>query len=264
MATSDEQQHLRLIPISSSSTSTSNSYESGDHKNNDVKFGGRGLIMRIRRVVGATAAGAVVGGPLVVGMAITLVVSLSLAVVGIPVMLIFSPILLFGTFILVTAILGFSLAAVMALAGISTLNWVFQSIRHYDVDRKSIEEEEEEKKDDDNEDMAAKTLAQGWKREHRHHDQQQQEQEQEEAVGAEAEAEDEDEGEHEVEIEQEGMLGQQEEDVTTASAPSETTQHQVVPPTTTTTTTPATASDDTDQKKQQAQKMKRQRPPKRK
>ncbi|GAB4845857.1 hypothetical protein Ancab_024861, partial [Ancistrocladus abbreviatus] len=87
-----------------------------------------------RRISGKTAVWAsiatvAIGGPFLVVTGFSLMASVTLLLIASPLLLIFSPPLLFGGFVLGAGIAGFVAAAVMALAGLSILGWMFRRVR---------------------------------------------------------------------------------------------------------------------------------------
>lgn len=153
MASKDdyEEQEI-LIPISSNKT-----VGDEDQRSIDVK--------RIGKVVGFTAAGVAVGGPLLTVVGTTVAAALCVAAVGLPLLLLISPVLFIPCFMLVGTTAGFSVAAVMAYAGISTLKWVFRYARDRPFNEGKTEQTVSRGGHYEEEDIAAKTLDEGWKQE---------------------------------------------------------------------------------------------------
>ncbi|KVI10292.1 oleosin [Cynara cardunculus var. scolymus] len=68
-----------------------------------------------------------VAGPLIVLMAISFCATMILFLVTAPLFVIFSPLLLAAGFVVAAAMVGLGMAAVMAIAGLAALRWVFLS-----------------------------------------------------------------------------------------------------------------------------------------
>ncbi|CAO2824623.1 unnamed protein product [Amaranthus hypochondriacus] len=147
-----EEQEI-LLPISSNKT-----VGDEDQRRIDVK--------RIGKVVGVTAAGVAVGGPLLTVVSTTVAAALCVAAVGLPLVLLISPVLFIPCFMLVGTTAGFSLTAVMAYAGVSTLKWVFRYARDRPLSEGKTEETVSRGGDyEEEEDVVAKTFDEGWKQE---------------------------------------------------------------------------------------------------
>ncbi|PKI54691.1 hypothetical protein CRG98_024891 [Punica granatum] len=78
-----------------------------------------------RSVLGGILVGLAVGGPLFGMMGFSFLASTTLLLVSSPLLLLFSPLLLSAALVLAGALAGFGAAALMAVAGMSTLGWVF-------------------------------------------------------------------------------------------------------------------------------------------
>ena len=82
-----------------------------------------------RQVVCASLAGIAIGGPLLSTMGLSFIASMAILLVSTPLLLLFSPIIFFAGLVLVGAVAGFSMAALMAMSGLSTLEWVFHQVK---------------------------------------------------------------------------------------------------------------------------------------
>ncbi|XP_068339198.1 major oleosin NAP-II-like [Pyrus communis] len=76
----------------------------------------------------AAFTGLAIGGSLVGLMGFSFLASVTLLVLSSPLLVIFSPLLFFAGFVFVGALVGFTVAAAMALAGMTTLGWIFQEL----------------------------------------------------------------------------------------------------------------------------------------
>ncbi|KAK7817405.1 oleosin [Quercus suber] len=81
------------------------------------------------QVVCASLAGMAIGGPLLGTMGLSFMASVAILLVSTPLLLLFSPIIFFAGLVLGGAVAGFSVAALMAMSGLSTLEWVFTKLR---------------------------------------------------------------------------------------------------------------------------------------
>ena len=80
-------------------------------------------------MVCASLAGIAIGGPLLSTMGLSFIASMAILLVSTPLLLLFSPIIFFAGLVLVGAVAGFSMAALMAMSGLSTLEWVFHQVK---------------------------------------------------------------------------------------------------------------------------------------
>ncbi|KAL6562474.1 hypothetical protein OROGR_003481 [Orobanche gracilis] len=81
----------------------------------------------LKTAVMAFVAGLMIGGPLLGLMAITFAAATTLLVVTSPLFIIFFPVLLCAACVLGLVMFGLATAGIMALAGLSTMAWVFRS-----------------------------------------------------------------------------------------------------------------------------------------
>ncbi|GMY30777.1 oleosin 20.3 kDa-like [Fagus crenata] len=82
-----------------------------------------------KSVLCASLVGIAIGGPLLGMMGLSFLVSVTLLIVSSPLLLLSSPILFFAGLVLVGAVASFSVAALMAMTGLSTLGWVVHQVR---------------------------------------------------------------------------------------------------------------------------------------
>ncbi|XVF70964.1 hypothetical protein PTKIN_Ptkin11bG0204600 [Pterospermum kingtungense] len=82
-----------------------------------------------RSMVCASLACIAVTAPLLGMMGFSFLATLILLVITLPLLLIFSPLLLFVGLVFAGVLTGFALAATMALAGVSVLSWMYREIR---------------------------------------------------------------------------------------------------------------------------------------
>lgn len=82
-----------------------------------------------RSVLCASVAGMAIGGPLLGMSGFSFIASVALLLITSPLLLLFSPLLFCAALLLVGALAGFSAAAAIAMAGVSTLGWVFRELR---------------------------------------------------------------------------------------------------------------------------------------
>ena len=80
-------------------------------------------------MVCASLAGVAIEGPLLGTMGLSFITSVAILLVSTPLLLLFSPIIFFAGLVLGGAVAGFSVAALMAMSGLSTLEWVFTKLR---------------------------------------------------------------------------------------------------------------------------------------
>ncbi|XP_075668631.1 oleosin 20.3 kDa-like [Castanea sativa] len=70
-----------------------------------------------------------IGGPLLSTMGLSFIASMAILLVSTPLLLLFSPIIFFAGLVLAGAVAGFSVAALMAMSGLSILEWVFHQVK---------------------------------------------------------------------------------------------------------------------------------------
>ncbi|KAL0443220.1 UNVERIFIED_CONTAM: Oleosin S1-2 [Sesamum latifolium] len=75
----------------------------------------------------ASIAGVIIGGPLLALMGISFLATVTLLLVASPLFLIFSPVLFGAVCVLALAVIGFTAAGAMAVAGVSAVAWVVRS-----------------------------------------------------------------------------------------------------------------------------------------
>lgn len=83
----------------------------------------RHLHMSTKTAVLTSVAGVIIGGPLVGLMGLSFVATMSLLLLSSPLLIIFSPVLLGAAL----AMIGFAVAGAMAVAGLSSVAWVFRN-----------------------------------------------------------------------------------------------------------------------------------------
>ncbi|OMP06972.1 Oleosin [Corchorus olitorius] len=82
-----------------------------------------------RSMVWASVAGVAVTAPLLGMMGFSFLATVTLLVVSSPLLLIMSPLLVGVGLVFGFALVGFGVAAAMALAGVSTLAWMYREVR---------------------------------------------------------------------------------------------------------------------------------------
>lgn len=87
----------------------------------------RPLHLSAKTALLTTAAGVIIGGPLLALMGISFLVTMTLLLVTSPLFLIFSPVLFGAACIFGLVMLGLAAAAAMAVVGVSTVAWVLRS-----------------------------------------------------------------------------------------------------------------------------------------
>ncbi|KAL4340305.1 hypothetical protein GQ457_08G007980 [Hibiscus cannabinus] len=82
-----------------------------------------------RSMVLAALAGVALAAPLLVVMGFSFLATLTLLFISLPLLILFSPLLLSVGLVLMVVLAGFAIAATMAFAGVSTLVWMYREIR---------------------------------------------------------------------------------------------------------------------------------------
>ena len=80
-------------------------------------------------MVCASLAGVAIEGPLLGTMGLSFIASVAILLVSTPLLLLFSPIIFFAGLVLGGAVAGFSVVALMAMSGLSTLEWGFHQVK---------------------------------------------------------------------------------------------------------------------------------------
>ncbi|XP_027368618.1 oleosin S1-2 [Abrus precatorius] len=97
--------------------------------NQQVQFGHQPRQLSIMTVLSASVAAIAIGGPMLAMMGFSFLVSTTLLVVCSPLFLLFSPLLVGVGLVFVGTLVGFALATVMALTGLSIFGWLTREIR---------------------------------------------------------------------------------------------------------------------------------------
>ncbi|KAE8679183.1 Seed imbibition 1 [Hibiscus syriacus] len=82
-----------------------------------------------RSMILAAVAGVVLAAPLLGMMGLSFLAASTLLFISLPLLILFSPLLLFVGLVFMVALVGFAIAATAALAGVSTLAWMYREIR---------------------------------------------------------------------------------------------------------------------------------------
>ncbi|KAL2455724.1 Oleosin 5 [Forsythia ovata] len=81
-----------------------------------------------KTVLFASLAGVAIGGPLLGMMGFSFLATLTLLLITSPLLILFSPLIFSAACVVGFAFLGFAVAAAMAIAGMSTVTWVYRSL----------------------------------------------------------------------------------------------------------------------------------------
>ncbi|KAI4307801.1 hypothetical protein L6164_030944 [Bauhinia variegata] len=101
----------------------------GDYYEHEGYGGGKYRPVSGTTVLCASLAGVAIGGPLLGMMGFSFLASVTLLIVASPLLLLSSPLLLAAGFLFAGVLIGFAVAAVMALTALSTLGWITREIR---------------------------------------------------------------------------------------------------------------------------------------